>query len=244
VVRACYCAAVCAALLTGLPLAESRADEFQVLLIGNSHSARNNVPDLIENLIEVGQPGAIVHVDNAPRWVFLAERIGDKVTQKSLESRPWTHVVLQAQKYSSSGRYYYPTDAAEEWIRRVRKLDAEPVLFPEWPRKGNAEEGPRVHGLHMGIAEREPACVAPMGLAWQIVRDDNPEIQLYARDGNHSNRAGALLAALVLYQAITGRPADELPDISKGRIDPEVQSILRAAASNAHRALPACPDTP
>jgi hypothetical protein len=237
-------AGLCSVLLALSLSAQSGQDTFEVLLIGNSHSARNNLPDLIEDLIEVGHPNATVNIDNAPRWVFLAERIGDKVTQKSLESRPWTHVVLQAQKYSSSGRYFYPTDAAEEWIRRIRILDAEPVLFPEWPREGNTEEGPRVHGLHMGIAEREPACIAPMGLAWQIVRDENPEIKLYARDGNHSNKTGALLAALVLYETITGQPADELPDIAKSRIKSEVQSTLRSAASNAHRALPACPDTP
>ena len=202
------------------------------------------MPELVENLIEVGQPDSTVAVNNAPRWVFLAERIGDKVTQKTLESRPWTHVVLQAQKYSSSGQYYYPTDAAEEWIRRIRIIEAEPILFPEWPRMGNSEEGPRVHGLHMGIAEREPACVAPMGLAWQIVIDEHPEIMLYDRDSNHSNKNGAFLAALVLYQSITGRSANELPDISRGRVKAEVQKVLRFAASNAHRALPGCPDTP
>jgi len=236
--------ALCSVLLALSLSAQSGQDTFEVLLIGNSHSSKNDLPDLIEHLIEIGHPDAAVYVDAAPRWVFLAERIGDKVTQKKLESRQWTHVVLQAQKYSSSGKYDYPTSAAEEWIRRTKTLVAQPILFPEWPREGNAEEGPRVHALHMGIAEREPACVMPIGLAWQIVVDENPEVRLYNRDGNHSNKNGALLTAFVLYQAITGKPADELPDISKGRIDPEVQTVLRTAASNAHRMLPACPDTP
>ena len=236
---------LCLALLAlSLSVHAGQDDEFQVLLIGNSHSSKNDLPDLVENLIEIGFPSAAVHVDTAPRWVFLAERIGDKVTQKALDSRKWTHVVLQAQKYSSSGKYFYPTSAAEEWIRRVRQVNAEPILFPEWPREGNVEEGPRVHALHMGIAEREPACVAPIGLAWQIVIDENQDLTLHARDGNHSNKNGALLTALVLFQAITGKSADELPQISKGRIDPEVQKVLRSAASNAHRALPGCPDTP
>jgi len=238
-----FLATLCGALLAASTVADAAPEEFQVLLIGNSHSSKNDLPDLIATLIEIGHPDASVYVDAAPRWVFLAERIGDKVTQKTLESRAWTQVVLQAQKYSSSGRYFYPTDAAEEWIRRVRQLDAEPILFPEWPRAGNAEEGPRVHALHMGIAQREPACVAPMGLAWQIVIDENPEIQLHARDGNHSTKAGALLAAYVLYQAITGDAAAELPHIERVKIDAEVQKILRTAASNAHRTLLSCPDS-
>jgi len=236
--------ALCSVLLALSLSAQSGQDTFEVLLIGNSHSSKNDLPDLIERLIEIGHPDAVVHVDTAPRWVFLAERIGDKVTQEILESRQWTHVVLQAQKYSSSGKYYYPTGAAEEWIRRVRRVNAEPVLFPEWPRKGNAEEGPRVHALHMGIAQREPACVMPIGLAWQIVIDENPEVRLYNRDGNHSNKNGALLTAFVLYQTVTGKPAENLPEIPRLRIDAEDQRLLRTAASNAHRALPACPDIP
>ena len=234
---------VCGALLAASEVADAAPEEFQVLLIGNSHSSKNDLPDLIATLIEIGHPDANVYVDAAPRWVFLAERIGDKVTQEALESRAWTQVVLQAQKYSSSGRYFYPTDAAEEWLRRIKQLHAEPILFPEWPRADNAEEGPRVHALHMGIAQREPACVAPMGLAWQIVIDENPEIRLHARDGNHSTKAGALLAAYVLYQAITGDAAAELPDIERVKIDAEVQKVLRTAASNAHRTLLSCPDT-
>jgi hypothetical protein len=243
-VRGFFLPLVCGALLAVSNIANAAPDDYQVLLIGNSHSSKNDLPDLIEYLIEIGHPDAAVYVDVAPRWVFLAERIGDKVTQKTLESRQWTHVVLQAQKYSSSGKYYYPTSAAEEWIRRIKTLNARPILFPEWPREGNSEEGPRVHALHMSIAEREPACVAPMGLAWQTVIDENPDLRLHARDGNHSNKNGVLLTALVLYQTITGEAADELPDISKGRIDPEVQKVLRIAASNAHRTLPGCPDTP
>ncbi len=215
--------------------------QFQILLIGNSHSSKNDLPELIQTLIEQAQPGTTVHVHAVPRWGFLADRLDDKVTQKTLDAQTWTHVILQAQKYSSSGRYYYPTDAAEEWIRRVRQSGATPILFPEWARRGNNEEGQRIYELHMQIASRESACVAPVGFAWHLTQLTNPSIRLHARDGNHSNANGALLTAFVLYQAITGDSAADLPDIGSVKTDAGIQKLLRESASEAHSAKPGCP---
>ena len=214
---------------------------YRVLLIGNSHSSSSGLPKLLRTMLEAADPRADVRTKALGRWNFLADRLDDNYTQKALESDPWTHVVLQAQKYSTSGRYHYPTDAAEGWIRRVRERQAVPILFPEWARRGVTGEAERVHALHMEIAEREPACVAPVGYAWMLALESDPSLRLHARDGNHANRKGALLTAYVLYEAIAGNPAAELPFTKKLKEDEETQGALRAAASKAFREIPGCP---
>lgn len=224
--------------------AKVTSGDIRVLLIGNSHSSKNDLPELLASLIREAHQNTVVHAEAAPRWAFLADRIGDNVTQKTLESGRWTHVVLQAQKYSTSGRYYYPTDAAEEWIRRVKLRGSVPILFPEWARRGNSEEGARVHALHMSIASREPACVAPVGYAWQVALDADRRLRLHASDGNHAGRKGALLTAYVLYQAITDQPAEALPYIKSAKVDAISQEALRAAASEAYRTVPGCHNDP
>ena len=211
-----------------------------VLLIGNSHSSRGGLPDQLATLLRASDADTPVHVETVPRWVFLTDRLDDGITQERLDARPWTHVVLQAQKYSTSGRYSYPTDAAEEWIRRVRSRNAEPILFPEWARRDYPAEAVRIQALHMEIALREPACVAPVGLAWALVLEQHPQMPLYEPDGNHANHRGALLTAYVLYETITGEKADQLPDIDTLKTSTGVQAVLRAAASEAHARLPAC----
>jgi hypothetical protein len=213
--------------------------KYSVLLIGNSHSSRGNLPSILQQLLE-SHSGTAAKVKTAGRWAFLAERLEDKVTQKTLESETWTHVVLQAQKYSTSGQYTYPTDAAEEWIRRSRNVGAQPILFPEWARRDHVEEGARVHRLHMGIAAREPACVAPIGLAWEIMLDANPDIALHDRDGNHANRTGALLTAYVLYAAITGQSIAELAPTKIRGVSADKQILLRTAAEQAVSLVPPC----
>jgi len=205
--------------------------DYDLLFIGNSHSSSNNLPYLVTSLIETGQPGTIANGSLAPGGGFLDERLNDGTTNDVLIGRAWTHVILQAQKYSSTGLYYYPTDAAEEWIRRIHAQNATPIMFPEWPRRGNTEEGPRIHDLHLSIASREPACVAPIGHAWEESIARYPEINLYANDGNHNNLKGALLTAYVFYEVITGKSAAELPYRADIEVSEIVQERLRDVAS-------------
>lgn len=224
------------------PVGESR--DFSVLLIGNSHSARAGLPDMLEALLEAGPAGTAAKVKALGHWGYLAERLEDNTTQKALDSRHWTHVVLQAQKYSTTGQYYYPTDAAEEWIRRIRDRGAQPVLFPEWARREHPQETLRIHCLHLGISSREFAPVAPVGLAWQIMRETHPEISLYDRDGNHANRRGALLTAFILYGSITGESPAGLPYVKIRGIPEDTQAVLREAADMAAGITPGCAPGP
>ena len=232
--------AVLAALILSTPVAADDA-EYSVLLIGNSHSSRGGLPDMLQQLLESGG-NVPANVKVATGWNYLAERLDDNRTEKILDSQHWSHVVLQAQKYSTSGKYTYPTDAAEEWIRRSRSTGAEPIMFPEWARRGNTEEGTRIHRLHQNIAAREPACVAPVGIAWEVMLDSYPEVRLHANDGNHANRKGALLTAYVLYATITGQSVRELPEIGFRGISVEVQTQLRSAADKAIAMAPPCRD--
>jgi hypothetical protein len=207
-------------------------DSYLLLFIGNSHSAANGLPDLVASMIEAGLPGRSVEVELAPGIGFLSDRLEDGVTREALERRAWSHVILQGQKYSMSGNYGYPTHAAEEWIRRVKAQNARPFLFSEWALEGNRHEGPRIHELHLDIASREPACVAPVGLAWDEAIRSYPSLDLYAADGNHSNINGATLTAFVFYQVITGQPASGLPDLPGIGVSDAVQQQLREAATS------------
>jgi len=108
-----------------------------------------------------------------------------------------------AQKYSSSGLFEYSIDGAVELVHMARVAKAVPILFPEWPRRG-VPETQRIYDLHVSIARREPACVAPIPQAWDLALARYPTLVLHDADGNHSAPAGAFLAALILATTITG----------------------------------------
>ncbi|MCO4799280.1 MAG: hypothetical protein KC484_08705 [Colwelliaceae bacterium] len=207
------------------------AQHYKVLLIGNSHVTSNNLPKIIELLIQQGKTNNQVKVEHSSGAGYLDDRINDGVTLEKIESESWTHVVLQAQKYSQSGSRLYSTDAAESWVAIVKQKNATPILFPEHPQKGNSFEGQYVHDIHMSIVENQKSCIAPIGLAWNEAIDELPDLTFHAVDGNHAAYTGSFLTALVFYQVITGELADSLPYMQSIPLSESVQSDLGKIAS-------------
>jgi hypothetical protein len=220
-----------------------QAADVTVLMMGNSHTTLANLPAHLRALLAAGLPGKRVAVAVSPDWMFLEERAADTASLNLLRSRPWTAVVLQAQKYSSSGLFSYSTQGAEQLVQVTRLNKSLPVLFAEWPRLGVTETA-RIYDLHVSIATAQPACVPPVGQAWDLAAQRHPGLRLHSSDGNHADLPGAYLAALVLYAGITGRSPRALPDVDSGVAAP-VQAQLRAVAADTLDQLPArrhCPN--
>ncbi|MCW8866295.1 MAG: hypothetical protein OQK09_08345 [Colwellia sp.] len=215
-------------------------DHYQILLMGNSHV--RGIGTLISSFIKTRFPEKSVTSSNAPGIAYLSERVNDKASIDMLINTPWTHVILQAQKYSSSGDYNYPTDAAVTLINLAKNQNSTPILFPEHPRENNTIEGSTVYLLHKGITTAEPACVAPVGLAWDRAIELHPELSLHHPDGNHANSTGRFLTALVFYQIITGEPADTLPYIPEVDVNELTQDKLGQIASYILEQHQACHD--
>lgn len=213
-----------------------------LLFMGNSHSALHELPEIVAALVRAARPGQEVAVTQAPGWLFLDERARDPASLQLLREGRWSFVVLQAQRYSTSGTRTYSSAEAEALVQEARALGAVPVLFPEWPRRG-VDETRRIFAVHQAIAAAAPACVAPVGQAWDRARAAYPDLVLHAGDGNHAAPAGAFLAALVLAAVMTGVSPERLPFLPQFGISAEVQVRLRAAAAEALAAEPpGCPE--
>jgi hypothetical protein len=198
--------------------------------MGNSHTSVNDVPGMVAAMVRAARPGKTVRAEEAPAWMFLEERAADAASLELLQNRRWTFVILQAQKYSASGLFEYPIEGAVALARMARTAGAVPILFPEWPRR-DVVETQRIYDLHVSIARQEPACVAPIGQAWDLALARDPGLVLHAPDGNHSAPAGAFLAALMIATAMTGTPPNTLPDFPQLNVAADVQSRLRAIAA-------------
>lgn len=211
--------------------------DITLLFMGNSHTSVNDLTGMVTAMVRAGRPDKTVGTAVAPGWMFLDERLQDADSMNLLSSQHWSFVILQAQKYSSSGQFTYSTAEAEELIRRARQAGAVPILFPEWPRR-DVDETQRIFNLHVSIAQHEAACVAPIPQAWDLALARHPELTLHASDGNHSAPAGAFLAALVLYATITDLSPLDLPHFQQFAIDAHTQELLRAIADETVRMIP------
>lgn len=213
------------------------AARYEVLLIGNSHSAANYLPQMLEAMLKLQHPGVPVKVVRATDYGFLDDHYANPRTRKIFADGRWTHVVLQAQKYSTTGRYRYPTLPAEQWLRKIREHGARGLLFPEWARDGHDEEAARIQALHQKIAAKEPACVVPVGLSWQQLQRQLPELRLHAEDGNHANPAGSLLTAMTLF-AVINEGLPELPAFTDLPVSAAHQQAMQAAVRHTLQSHP------
>lgn len=226
----------------GLPVPDNRfVDTYSLLVFGNSHVRSHHLADLIVQMIQTGRPGAKATAELAAGSFFLDERFTNQNDLLLLQSKTWTHLILQGQKYSTSGAYFYPTDKTVTWVKASKAQQVTPVLFPEHPTAGNKTEGMRVHQLHQSIQQQESSCLAPVGLAWDRALELYPQLALHNSDGNHAALAGAFLTALVFYQSITGNNADTLPQLSNVALSARSQQQLRQAAAATLQQYPACP---
>lgn len=225
------------------PAAAPPAD-IALLFMGNSHTSSNGLTGMVAAMVEAARPGKRVEAVVAPGSMFLDERATDAGTLQLLRSRNWTFVVLQAQKHGTSG--LFESLATELLIRIAREILAVPILFPEWPRRGIAETH-RIFDLFASIARRQPACVAPIGQAWDLAIARHPDLALHAADGNHSTSAGAFLAALIIATTITGFSPSGLPTFEDIGVNAAVQAQLRAIAAETvlvYRPRQWCPSDP
>jgi hypothetical protein len=211
--------------------------DISLLFMGNSHTAANGLPGLVADMVRAGRPGQTVAFTVAPGYLFLDERLQDAPTMALLRSQAWSFVILQAQKYSTTGQFTYSTSEAQQLIRISREQLAVPVMFPEWPRR-NVDETLQIYDLHASIAQVEAACVAPIGQAWDLALARDATLQLHAPDGNHAAPAGTFLAALVLYTTITGLSPLNLPPLPQYPVDDSLQATLRGVAAETAQTVP------
>lgn len=80
--------------------------------------------------------------------------------------------------------------------------------------------------------------MAPIPQAFDLARARFPSMTLHAADGNHSAPAGAFLASLVLFSAITGASVVDLPNIPGFNVDVEAQLRLKGIASEVLQSVP------
>ena len=87
---------------------------------------------------------------------------------------------------------------------------------------------------YLGIGRKLGAIVVPVGVAWQRVLAEHPEIVLHDKDKSHPNALGSYLAACVFYATLFGKTPVGL--WSPAGVAPETAKLLQATAWRMSRA--------
>ena len=190
--------------------------EINVLFIGNSLTYYNNLPGMVSQMGE-SRHHIMKYEMYTPDGYRLIQHAADKKVFDLLKNKKWDYVVLQdlhhilfltpeqlrREVYSSAEKLCAAARSANKKAHIVFYMTlAQNRGFKNAPEYATpAKIQGKLNRIYVAMAKDNHALLSPVGMAWAIVRKDQPNMDLY-QDEFHPNLTGSYLAACVFYRVI------------------------------------------
>jgi len=183
----------------------------KVLFIGNSFTARNDLPGMVAHLAEsAGEhfEHQLISVGGAS----LRTHWNKGVASRAIEADGYDRVVLQEQSTLPIKNAARMLENVKLFAPVIRAAGAEPVLYLTWARRHTPEAQELITEAYLDAAREIRAAVIPAGVAWARVLEaaDNASV-LHDRDGSHPAIMGTFLAACCAFATLFRRSPVGLP---------------------------------
>lgn len=204
----CLAAAV---LLAAHPSAAQSKAPLRVLFVGNSLTYTNDLPAVVEQLGSLPSATPVRTGRVAFPNFSIADHLerGDAATQ--LRRGGWDVVVLQQGPSGLPSSRTELVAATRRFTVLTRPAGVRLALFGVWPASDRPTAFDSVTASYAAAAEAVDGLLLPAGRAWTLAWRADPSLPLYGPDGFHPSPMGTLLAALVVYQGLTGHMLTALP---------------------------------
>ena len=209
VTRMLACTALAGCLDTSAPLQPLPPGGHHVLFVGNSLTDANDLPGTLVGLAaSVGDTIRTASVTAAN--YALIDHLNDGRVQGVIGQGGWEYVILQ------QGPSTVPVnrDSLVIWTRLfdplVRSAGARTGLFMVWPDVTRLAFFDDCRLAYQQAAQAVNGVFFPAGQAWRTAWAADSTLPLYGPDGYHPSALGTYVAALVIYEKITGHDARKL----------------------------------
>jgi hypothetical protein len=213
----------------------------KILFLGNSFTQANNMPTLLEEFATTAHQQTTT-TKVAPGGWTLQQHANNPESISAIASQPWNYVVLQEQstlpaEAKMPQAMMFP--AIRSLASRIQTMGSKPLLFLTWGRsQGMPEQGYQDYATmqqaittsYLSIAAELNLAIAPVGIAWQTIFNEHPEIDLWAKDGVHPSLSGSFIAACVFYAILYRQHPQEIK--YNGLIEPQKAAALQKVAGN------------
>ena len=212
----------------------SRPRSLKVLFIGNSFTARNDLPGLVGSLASAAGlelRHRLISVGGASLRTHWNK--GD--AQRAISTGKYDYVVLQEQSTLPVKNAERMHDNVRLFDGRIKATGARTALYMTWARKREPQNQKLVTAAYTSIAEELGATLIPAGVAWQAFMAKHKSPVLHDKDASHPTLAGSLLAACVVYAVLLKRSAAGLKIRLDGMSDGETLALQTCADEVAGR---------
>jgi hypothetical protein len=206
---ACVVAVSC--LSGGRSIGPLPAGGIHVLFVGNSLTYVNDLPSTVVAIAaSAGDTIRAAAAVGADLGIIDHLNGGSDAVQR-LRGARWDYVVLQ-QGPTPAG---VCRDSLVLWTKQsmplVQAAGAKPALLMTWPGATHTNLFDEVRVSFQAAAAGVNGVFMPAGEAWRAAWAQDPALALYGGDGYHPSPIGTYLAALEVYERITGRDVRTLP---------------------------------
>jgi hypothetical protein len=174
------------------------AKSLNVLFIGNSFTARNDVPGLIAKLA-AAKGHELRHRLIQAGGASLRAHWNAGEAAKAIQTGGYDFVVLQEQST-------LPVKNAARMHENVRLFDeaitaagSKTMLYMTWARRHAPESQAAITDAYDSIGRELEATVVPVGTVWERFLAKHEQPVLHDRDASHPTLAGSYLAACVFF---------------------------------------------
>jgi hypothetical protein len=197
--------------VTGASLEPLPPGGHQVLFIGNSLTYTNDLPGTIAAL--ANSVGDTIRVRSValPNYALIDHVDGGSNAVDVIRSQKWSMVVLQQGPSTLPLNRDTLVLATQKFDPFIKAAGARSGTFMTWPASDRPGDFPRVLGSSQLAAHTVGGVLLPVGQAWLSAWAKDAQLPLYGPDGYHPGELGTYLAALVIYEGITGHDARLLP---------------------------------
>lgn len=211
----------------------------RVLFIGNSLTYFNDLPGMVAQLASSVDDRVEVASVTRPNFALIDHVEGGSNAVEVIQQGNWDYVVLQQGPSSldlSRDTLILATRLLDPYIKAAGGRSA---LLMVWPDATRFEFFDAVRVSYQLAAQEVDGLFLPAGDAWLRAWASDSQLQLYGPDGYHPSELGTYLAALVVYEGITGHDARSLPGeaIVAGRRLGVPSSQVRLLQQAAHEAV-------
>jgi hypothetical protein len=193
------------------PSSPEPAGGYRVLFIGNSLTASNDLPGTLAAMAaSVGDTIAVQSVTR-PNFAVIDHVNGMSDAVQVIREGTWDYVVLQQGPTSQQIGRDTLILASQLLDPDIRNAGGRTAEFMVWPARENLNTFDGVLQSCIEAAAAVAGLCLPAGEAWRSAWSVDPSLPFYGPDGFHPSPLGTYLAALVIYEGITGHNARSLP---------------------------------
>ena len=200
----------------------------RILFIGNSFTARNNVPGLLSQLAEARGRRCECRLI-AAGGASLRMHWNKGAAQEEMRRVRYDYVVLQEQStlpIKNPKRMHENIRLFDHAIKAVRSRTA---LYLTWARQNAPETQKQITDAYSTIGAELGAFVIPVGVAWEQFLRHHRQPLLHDADKSHPTLAGSYLAACVFLKVLLGEDPVGISSSLAGLTQAEAAALQKCA---------------